>query len=55
MYDEIVCDLLPINIILAEYFIKETKGVDKSEDLRGVENIRIAYKKILRETSIRRL
>lgn len=28
MYDEIVCDLLPVNIILAEYFTAETTTID---------------------------
>lgn len=27
MYDEIVCDLLPVNIILSEYFTKETDEI----------------------------
>lgn len=27
MYDEIVCDLLPVNILLAEYFTKETAEI----------------------------
>ena len=27
MYDEIVCDLLPVNILLAEYFTKETDEI----------------------------
>lgn len=29
MYDEIVCDLLPVNILLAEYFTKETDEIAK--------------------------
>ena len=28
MYDEIVCDLLPVNIILCEYFIQETTAIN---------------------------
>jgi type I restriction enzyme M protein len=27
MYDELVCDLLPVNIVLAEYFTKETDNI----------------------------
>ena len=28
MYDEIICDLLPVNIVLSEYFAKETAVID---------------------------
>ena len=29
MYDEIVCDLLPVNIVLSEYFMKDKSEIDK--------------------------
>lgn len=47
MYDEIVCDLLPVNIVLAEYFTAETDEIAKLSE--QIEQKQVALDDLLEQ------